>query len=306
MNEIKKRLHNFLNASLEDKRKKAFLLLGTSVASIGCIFFMYYFFIGSRHVTTDNAYVGAEIAQVAASVSGIIKHVHCKDTDIVKAGDILVVIDETDAKLALARAKAELDKAETDLERAKIDCERRVALAKSGSVSAEEVTTSKNTFKAAQAIFDAAQASFGQSQVDFERTIIRSPVDGVVAKRQVQLGQRVQPGFILMSVVPIQSLHVNANFKEVQLRKVKIGQPVEITSDFWGSSVVFHGKVAGIAGGTGAAFAVIPAQNATGNWIKVVQRLPVRIELNPQELRAHPLQVGLSMQVDINVSDYKE
>jgi len=106
-----------------------------------------------------------------------------------------------------------------------------------------------------------------------------------------------------MSVVPIQSLHVNANFKEVQLKKVKVGQPVELTADFWGSSVVFHGKVVGIAGGTGAAFAVIPAQNATGNWIKVVQRLPVRIELNSAELREHPLQVGLSMQVDINISD---
>ncbi len=299
-------IHNFLNANPEEKRKKLFLMLGAFVGAVGFIFLTYYVFVGSKHITTDNAYVGAEIAQVSSSVSGTIKEVHFKDTDIVKSGDVLVTIDETDAKLALARAKAELDKAQADLERAKIDSERREALAKSGSVSAEEVTNSKNAFKVAQAIFDAAQAAFNQAEVDFERTIVRSPVDGVVAKRQVQLGQRVQPGFVLMSVVPIRTLHVNANFKEVQLRKVQIGQPVKLTADFYGSSVVFHGKVAGIAGGTGSAFAVIPAQNATGNWIKVVQRLPVRIQLDPEELREHPLQVGLSMQVDIDVSDYKE
>jgi membrane fusion protein (multidrug efflux system) len=128
----------------------------------------------------------------------------------------------------------------------------------------------------------------------------------VIAKRQVQLGQRVQTGTILMSVVPTLNLHVDANFKEVQLKKVRIGQPVELIADFHGDSVVYHGKVVGIAGGTGSAFAVIPAQNATGNWIKVVQRLPVRIELKPEELKEHPLQVGLSMQVDIDISSYQK
>lgn len=303
---MKEKIHDFLKDSAEDKRKKLFLMLGGFIGAVGIIFLAYYIFVGSKHVSTDNAYVGAEIAQIAASVNGTIKEVPCKDTDIVKSGDVLVVIDDTDAKLVFARAKAELDKALADLERAKVDCDRRVALAKSGSVSAEEVSNSKNAFKSAQAICDAAQAAFNQAQVDLERTIVRSPVDGVVAKRQVQLGQRVQPGFVLMSVVPVHALHVNANFKEVQLRKVQVGQPVKLSADFYGSSVIFHGKVAGIAGGTGSAFAVIPAQNATGNWIKVVQRLPVRIELDPEELKAHPLQVGLSMQVDIDVSDYKE
>ncbi len=113
-------------------------------------------------------------------------------------------------------------------------------------------------------------------------------------------------GSALMSVVPKQNMHVNANFKEVQLRKVQVGQAAKLKADFYGSSVIFHGRVVGIAGGTGSAFAIIPAQNATGNWIKVVQRLPVRIELDPEELKLHPLQVGLSMQVDIDVSDYKK
>ena len=263
----------------QEKRKKLFVIFGLCVAFIAVASFLYYFFIGSKHVTTDNAYVGAEIAQVCAPTGGIVKTVHFKDTDTVKKGDVLVSIDDTDAKLVLARAKADLDKAQADFDKTKTECDRRSTLSKSGSVSAEEVT-----------------------KVDLERTTIRSPVDGVVAKRQVQLGQRIPVGANLMSVVPILSLHVDANFKEVQLQKVQIGQPVELTADFYGSSVVYHGKVAGIAGGTGSAFAIIPAQNATGNWIKVVQRLPVRIELDPKELKEHPLQVGLSMQVDIDIS----
>lgn len=293
----------FQKAGPEEKRKLLFQLLGAFVAAIALLVLLYYVFIGSKHITTDNAYVAGDIAQISASVAGTIKEVHRKDTDVVKAGDILVTIDDTDAKLALIRAKAELDKAQTDFDRAKIDYERRTSLAKTGSVSAEEITNAKNAFNAAKSISEAAEAVFNQAQVDLARTIVRSPVDGIVAKRQVQLGQRVQPGFMLLSVVPSLELYVNANFKEVQLRKVKVGQPVKLTADFYGSSVKYHGKVAGIAGGTGAAFAVIPAQNATGNWIKVVQRLPVRIELDSEELKKHPLQVGLSMLVDIDVSD---
>ncbi len=270
------------------------------------VFSVYYFFVSSKHVTTDNAYVGAEIAQVTSLVGGIVKAIHYKDTSVVNAGDVLVNIDDTDARLVLARAKADLSKAQADLDRTKLISDRRQALTKSGSVSAEEVSNAKNAFKAAQAVFDIAKISLEQAQVDFDRTTVLSPIDGVIAKRQVQLGQRVQSGMALMSVVPMQTMHVNANFKEVQLRKVRIGQLVKLTADFYGSSVIYHGKVVGIAGGTGSAFAIIPAQNATGNWIKVVQRLPVRIELDSEELKNHPLQVGLSMQVDIDVSDYKK
>ena len=129
-----------------------------------------------------------------------------------------------------------------------------------------------------------ARARRDQAQVDLERTVIRAPVDGVVAKRSVQVGQRVQAGAPLMTIVPLAEVHVDANFKEGQLDQVRIGQPVEVTSDLYGGTVTYHGKVAGLAGGTGSAFAVIPAQNATGNWIKVVQRVPVRIALDPKEL----------------------
>jgi membrane fusion protein (multidrug efflux system) len=147
-----------------------------------------------------------------------------------------------------------------------------------------------------------AQSKVDQAKLDLERTVIRAPVDGVVTGRAIQVGQRVAPGATLMRVVPISELYVDANFKEGQLGKVKAGQAVTMTSDLYGSDVVYHGRVAGFSGGTGAAFALIPAQNATGNWIKVVQRLPVRIVLDPRELEAHPLRVGLTMDADIDTS----
>jgi membrane fusion protein (multidrug efflux system) len=147
----------------------------------------------------------------------------------------------------------------------------------------------------------AARFRVDQARVNLERTVIRAPVDGLVAKRSVQVGQMVQPGSPLMTVAPVQQAYVNANFKEVQLRKVKIGQPVELTSDLYGGKVVYHGRVAGLSGGTGSAFAVIPAQNATGNWIKVVQRLPVRVAIDPKDLAAHPLKVGLSMKAVVHL-----
>ena len=148
-----------------------------------------------------------------------------------------------------------------------------------------------------------ARAARDQARVDLDRTVIRAPVDGVVSRRQVQVGQRVQAGASLMVVVPVNAVYVDANFKEGQLRKVKRGQPVTLTSDLYGSDVEYRGTVVGFSGGTGSAFAVVPAQNATGNWIKVVQRLPVRIRLDPRQLTEHPLRVGLSMTADIDVSN---
>ena len=132
--------------------------------------------------------------------------------------------------------------------------------------------------------------------------MIRAPIDGVITNRQVQVGQRIAAGSAVMTIVPIGSVYVDANFKEGQLHAVRLGQPVELKSDLYGDDVVYHGTVVGFSGGTGSAFALIPAQNATGNWIKVVQRLPVRIELDPKELAEHPLRVGLSMEAEIDVS----
>jgi membrane fusion protein (multidrug efflux system) len=231
--------------------------------------------------------------------------------------------------------------AQADHEKARIDRDRRNALAANGSVSGDELTAAQTVFRttsanlaaanaarlqaraarvAAIAARDinaaliagttvetnpevlAARAARDQAQVNLDRMIIRAPVDGVVSRRQVQAGQRVQPGMMLMVVVPLAEVYVDANFKEVQLAKVRSGQSATLVSDLYGSAAPFKGRVIGFSGGTGAAFAVVPAQNATGNWIKVVQRLSVRIALDPAELAARPLQVGLSMTADVDLS----
>ena len=139
--------------------------------------------------------------------------------------------------------------------------------------------------------------------LNLQRTQIHAPIAGQVAKRNVQVGQRITQGVPLMAVVPLDNLWVDANFKESQLRKMRIGQSVEMVSDLYGSKVVYHGKVMGLSAGTGSAFSLLPAQNATGNWIKVVQRVPVRISLDPRELRANPLRMGLSMTVKVDISE---
>jgi membrane fusion protein (multidrug efflux system) len=358
------------------KRKKLFAGLAAGVALIGVGYAAMDSRVWSKHATTDNAYVGADVAQVTSQLAAPVSAVLVEDTRQVHRGDVLVELDATDAKIAVANAEANLATAirkvqglhatdsglgaqiaaraadegkagaavaaaEADLQKARIDLQRRQAVASTGAVSQDELTSARTAYSNASAALRAAQAAqaqaaaarnaavgdrnanlalianvtvennpevlaaraaLAQAQVDLQRTIIRAPIDGVVSRRQVQVGQRVQPGAMLMTVVPVQAAYVDANFKEVELKKVKPGQPVTLTSDLYGDDVVFHGKVTGFSGGTGAAFALVPAQNATGNWIKVVQRLPTRIALDPKELAAHPLRVGLSMNVDVNVS----
>ncbi len=148
----------------------------------------------------------------------------------------------------------------------------------------------------------AARARLAAAELALARTVLRAPVAGVVTRKSVEVGQQVQIGAPLMAITPITQAYVDANFKEVQLKKVAVGQPVVLTSDLYGDGVKFHGWVRGLSGGTGAAFSLIPAQNASGNWIKVVQRLPVRIRLDPAELARHPLRVGLSMKATVDVS----
>jgi membrane fusion protein (multidrug efflux system) len=220
---------------------------------------------------------------------------------------------------------------ESNLRRAQLDLRRRTGLAATGAVSAEEISNATNALDAAKSELSiaqqqlaaqrtltkgdepahhpevlAAKAVLDKALLDLDRTEIRAPVDGVVASRHAQIGQRVKVGSTLMSVVPLMEAHVDANFKEVQLQHIRPGQQVSLTSDLYGSNVVFHGRVAGLGGGTGAAFAVIPAQNATGNWIKVVQRLPVRIELEAGELAQHPLRVGVSMTAKVYLDKASE
>lgn len=288
------------NLDKSKRRNKMFLIFGAVIGSVSLIFFLYYFFIGSHYVKTDNAYVSAEVAQVTPAVGGIVKEVRVNDTQKVKKGDILLVIDDTDAKLNQQKANADFSRAEANLKRATLEYNRRWNLRNSGSVSKEEIDNVKAALEEAKALFEIAKSNQSQAKINFKRTIVTSPVNGVVANRKVQIGQNIASGFPVMSVVPTSTIHVDANFKEVQLKNVRIGQDVKLTSDLYGSKVVYKGKVSGISGGTGSAFSIIPTQNATGNWIKVVQRVSVRIDLDPEELKQNPLQIGLSMHVSIN------
>lgn len=331
------------------RRRRKVLLLGFAgiLAKIALGAGAYWFFDGSHYVTTDNAYVGASIAQINAQVAGQIAEVRVEDTQFVRRGDILAIIDPQDATLNVARAEADYQRAlqrveqyfaleasasaqvqlrRAELARAETDYSRRRTLADSGAVSGDELTATLAAFEAARANLAAAEenleaqraltrgtdaerhpealsarAALDTARLALERTIIRAPIDGVITQRGVQVGQRIEIGQSLMVVAPVQDAYVDANFKEGQLDRVRIGQPVELTSDLYGEDVVYHGRVEGLGGGTGSAFAVIPAQNATGNWIRVVQRVPVRVSLDPTELAEHPLRVGLSMEARINV-----
>jgi len=226
---------------------------------------------------------------------------------------------------AVAEADAVLAQRKTDLLRAQNDLNRRVQLAGSDALSAEDLVHAKETVAAAQDAVTLAVTQLASARVPTEGTTLRqqpsvlraraayvqaylaaqrndipAPVDGFIARRSVQVGQRVVPGNALLAVVPLQGVWVDANFKEPQLRNLRIGQAARVSTDIYGSHVEYHGKVASISAGSGGAFSLLPPQNATGNWIKVVQRIPVRIALDPAELQAHPLRAGLSSDVEID------
>jgi membrane fusion protein (multidrug efflux system) len=204
----------------------------------------------------------------------------------------------------LATAKAGNDAAEASLQAAKaaLDQAHAAKLAALGEKASAEALAGKAGIEGNAEVM-AAQAAVNTARLNLERTTIRAPMNGIVARRRVQVGERVGLGSELLTIVPVDQAYVEANFKETQLRKIRVGQRVTLTADRYGSAVEYQGRVDGIGGGTGAAFAVIPAQNATGNWIKVAQRLPVHIALDAKELRDHPLRVGLSMEATVDVSD---
>ncbi|MCA8299463.1 HlyD family efflux transporter periplasmic adaptor subunit [Burkholderia sp. AU30198] len=331
------------------KRKRMMTLLIAVIVIAAIAYGLYYFLVARFHEGTDDAYVNGNVVQITPQVTGTVIAVKADDTQTVKAGDPLVVLDPADSQVTLQQAEANLAQTvrqvrglfvnddqyraqvalrQSDLSKAEDDLRRRVAVAQTGAVSQEEISHARDAVRAAQASLDASQQQLASNRALTANTTIAShpnvmaaaakvrdaylanarnvlpaPVTGYVAKRSVQVGQRVSPGTPLMSVVPLNAVWVDANFKEVQLKHMRIGQPVELTADIYGSSAVYHGKVVGFSAGTGSAFSLLPAQNATGNWIKVVQRLPVRIELDPKDLDKHPLRIGLSMQVDVDIKD---
>ncbi|MFM0227185.1 EmrA/EmrK family multidrug efflux transporter periplasmic adaptor subunit [Paraburkholderia dipogonis] len=331
------------------KRKLMMTLLVIVILIAAIAYGFYYFLVARFHEDTDDAYVNGNVVQITPQVTGTVVAVNADDTQTVKAGDPLVVLDPADARVALEQAEANLAQTvrqvrglfaddnqyqaqvaqrQSDLSRAQDDLKRRMTVAQTGAVSQEEISHARDAVKSAQAAVDAAQQQLNSNRALTANTTIANhpnvqaaaakvrdaylnnarnnlpaPVTGYVAKRSVQVGQRVSPGTPLMAIVPLGGVWVDANFKEVQLKHMRIGQPVELTADVYGSSVVYHGKVVGFSAGTGSAFSLLPAQNATGNWIKVVQRLPVRVALDPKELEQHPLRIGLSMQADVSIKD---
>ena len=359
------------------RRRRVLLGLGTLFLLIAIAVAAWLLLVARYRATTDNAYVAGNVIQITPQVSGTVLAVHADDTDFVAGGQLLVELDDADARIGLQsaeaaladavravrglyvgvgqsgavvaqrtadieRARQESARAEAELVRARDDFRRKEALYRDKFISADALQTARTALQAAEAVRAAAQAGIAEAgsalqgareqklgadlQVDrtslethprvaaaaakvreaylaLRRTRILAPASGHIARRKVQLGERVAPGAALMAVIPANQLWVDANFKETELGNVRIGQPVSLTSDFWGKAVEYHGKVQGLAAGTGAAFSVLPAQNASGNWIKIVQRLAVRIALDPAPMDQHPLRVGLSMRASIDTHD---
>ena len=335
------------NKSQQRKKGLSIFILLLLLISIGSAAYWFFFIKGFEE--TEDAYVSGNQVMVSAQVAGNIAKINVDNMDPVQAGDVLLELDDTNAKLSFEQAKSNLANAvrqvsqlnytvkqlksavranEITLAQAQGNLNRRVQLVKDGAIDKESfqhakeavelakanLTTSQNQLEANQALLldgplseqpqiQSAVSNLKQAWLNLERTKIRSPIKGYVARRNAQVGQAVSVGGALMAVVNTDQMWLDANFKETQLTHMRIGQPVEIHFDLYGKDKTFDGKVVGIEMGTGSAFSLLPTQNATGNWIKVVQRVPVRIQLDPQQLAKNPLRIGLSATVKVNVSD---
>ena len=356
-------------------RKKIIITFFLLVLSV-FLYFVLPVFISNKTVSTDNAYTAAELAEITPRIEGPIKKVKVINTQFVHVGDVLVVIDDTDARIAFMQAESNLEtarrkvmqimandialngnlrsreanilesvhqvnRAQAHFDKVALDVKRRKNLIKTGAISEQDFTNAKTELREASAMLESAKSALKAAQADaieaegtrkanetlfidttidnnpivlaaksrleqartnLDRTIIRAPVSGIITQRTAEVGRFVKAGERLMRIVPLEGIYVNANFKENQLKNVRVGQKVELISDLYGSSIIYHGKIVGFDGGTGSALSLIPAQNATGNWIKVIQRLPVRIHLTKKELLNNPLRVGLSMVATVDLT----
>jgi len=320
----------------------AFALAGAGYGTYWGLNARHYESTDDAYVDGNVVQITPEVAGTVISIGGDTTDVVKAGQTLVELdpADAHVALDQAEAQLAktvrqvrnlfatTAQLQADVRVREVDLAKAQEDVVRRERLTSSGAIATEEMRHALDNLKSAQATLIAAkeQAAANQALVDettvenhpdvrnaaakvrdaylaYERTRLPAPVSGLITKRSVQLGQRVNPGTPLMAVVPLDQVWVNANFKESQLKYVQIGQPVKLSADFYGSKVEYNGRLVGLDAGTGSAFSLLPAQNATGNWIKVVQRLPVRIAIEPEQLAKHPLRIGLSMQVTVDVRE---
>jgi len=293
-------------------------------------------YVGGNLVNVSSQVTGS-VVEIRADETQLVK----AGTEIVRLdpSDAEVNLAQAEARLGTAvrqqrerysnveQLNAVVEQRRVALKTAQEDLARRAPLARDNVVSGEDVAHARRAVDDAKAALDvalkqvaaaratvagvapsqhpavlAAKADYLSAWLAARRNAIVAPVSGYVAKRSVQVGSRIAPGAPLLSIVPLDQLWIDANFKESELRDIRVGQPAKIEADIYGSKVVYHGKVVGLAAGTGSAFSLLPAQNASGNWIKVVQRVPVRISLDPKELAQHPLRVGLSATVDVDIS----
>ncbi|MEO6079285.1 MAG: HlyD family efflux transporter periplasmic adaptor subunit [Steroidobacteraceae bacterium] len=318
------------------------LVLGAAWAALDIL-------VLSLREKTDDAYVAGNQIRVSSQNAGTVVEVFARNTSRVEAGQILLRLDDTDARQALERTAANLAQTvrqvrqqmeqsvqydtqiavrELELSQAEQDLAQREPLLAEQAVAGEEVRHARNAVAmaraalrqgqqqaaAARALVDnvtleqnpavlAAASAYKDAWLQAQRATIVAPAGGFIAQRSVQLGQRIAPGEPLMTIIPLQDVWLEANFKEKQLRNLRIGQPARIVTDVYGGDVVFHGRVIGLSAGTGAAFSLLPPQNASGNWIKITQRVPVKIALDARELASHPLRVGLSTTTSIDTHD---
>jgi len=328
------------------------VLLAGGLAVLAGLYFAWDWWRYARtHVTTENAYVQADVTPVSARVGGTVAAVPVDDNDAVRKGDVLLRLDVADLELALKAAEARLAQAKTQVEvyranieqaraavemataeaeRARADLRRTTDLAGQQVVSTQALDHDRTAYRVAESKLIAAvraldsalsaldgnpdlptdaqylvreaQAALDQARLNVSYTTVEAPAGGYISQRRVEVGQRIQPGQPLMALVGLDDPYVVANFKETELTKIRIGQSVEIKVDVY-PGVVYTGRVAGIDAGTGAAFALLPPQNASGNWVKVVQRVPVKIVLEKAPPETHPLRVGLSAEVSVNAKD---
>ncbi|MDR3476884.1 MAG: efflux RND transporter periplasmic adaptor subunit [Gammaproteobacteria bacterium] len=328
------------------KRKELLLTMTTIFIMLGLIFFIYWLFVSRFYETTDDAYVSGNLIEVMPQVSGHVTKILADETDLVTKGQPLVILDNSDAQIALRNTESQLALTvrqvsqlyqstaslqatvriqQENLKKAQEDYQRRLGLVVNKTISAEDMRHSKIAVNTADASLATAKHQFNSqialigstdlyhhpqiqnaaanvrnAYLALQRTTIYAPETGYIAKRPVEVGQQIGPNSILMIIVPLNQVWVDANFKESQLENMRIGQPVTLISDAYGNSVKYKGKVVGLGPGTGSSFDLLPPQNATGNWIKIVQRLPVRISIDAKQLEDFPLRLGLSMTVSVN------
>ncbi|WP_131782444.1 efflux RND transporter periplasmic adaptor subunit [Legionella gresilensis] len=327
------------------KRYNIILLMILILAIV--LFFVWLLFWHSEEYTND-AYVQGNQVFIKPLRSGFVTGIHSDETYLVKKGQLLVQLNQTDATIALEKAKANLAYAvrqvcqafhevfqiqedinirKAQLLKARQNFKHRAGVIQDKGVSLEDYQNAADDLKASLAalkstennyqralafiqsssivnhpIIRKAEQEVRDAWVQLYRSNIYAPVEGLIAQRTIQVGMAVNPTDVLMAIIPLNQIWVNANFKETQLKRMRIGQSVRITSDLYGRDIVFHGRIVGLSGGAGNAFSLLPPENLSGNWIKIVQRLPVRIALEAEEIRKYPLRIGLSLEVRVDLS----